>query len=322
MKCFYFSNGEDEDSVGGGAAASSRGGSTSRVSWARSLSLMDTRSSSRSHFDSESTEFSDTVDFHHFLAQRRANDLRLFSFSDLKSATRAFSRALLVGEGGFGSVYRGFLDQNDVAIKQLNRNGHQGHKEWINEVNLLGVMKHPNLVKLVGYCAEDDERGIQRLLVYEFMPNKSLEDHLLARVPSTIIPWGTRLRIAQDAARGLAYLHEEMDFQLIFRDFKTSNILLDENFNAKLSDFGLARQGPSEGSGYVSTAHRVVVDALADELGGAAVIGDDGGGEILPLRTLRCIWSAALRALWRDTNSIKKVTLRLRHTPLETQNPF
>ncbi|KAG4974018.1 hypothetical protein AAZX31_11G135600 [Glycine max] len=254
MKCFYFSNGEDEDSVGGGAAASSRGGSTSRVSWARSLSLMDTRSSSRSHFDSESTEFSDTVDFHHFLAQRRANDLRLFSFSDLKSATRAFSRALLVGEGGFGSVYRGFLDQNDVAIKQLNRNGHQGHKEWINEVNLLGVMKHPNLVKLVGYCAEDDERGIQRLLVYEFMPNKSLEDHLLARVPSTIIPWGTRLRIAQDAARGLAYLHEEMDFQLIFRDFKTSNILLDENFNAKLSDFGLARQGPSEGSGYVSTA--------------------------------------------------------------------
>ena len=111
-------------------------------------------------------------------------------------------------------IYRGFLDQNDVAIKQLNRNGHQGHKEWINEVNLLGVMKHPNLVKLVGYCAEDDERGIQRLLVYEFMPNKSLEDHLLARVPSTIIPWGTRLRIAQDAARGLAYLHEEMDFQV------------------------------------------------------------------------------------------------------------
>lgn len=121
-------------------------------------------------------------------------------------------------------------------------------------MNLLGVVKHPNLVRLVGYCAEDDERGIQRLLVYEFMSNKSLEDHLLARLSSTVLPWGIRLKIAQDAARGLAYLHEEMDFQLIFRDFKTSNILLDENFNAKLSDFGLARQGPSEGFGYVSTA--------------------------------------------------------------------
>jgi len=89
----------------------------------------------------------------------------------------------------------------------------QGHKEWINEVNFLGVVKHPNLVKLVGYCAEDDERGIQRLLVYELMRNKSLEDHLLARVPSPL-SWKVRLKIAQDAARGLAYLHEEMDFQV------------------------------------------------------------------------------------------------------------
>ncbi|KAI7742545.1 hypothetical protein M8C21_027934, partial [Ambrosia artemisiifolia] len=127
-----------------------------------------------------------------------------------------------------------------------------GHKEWINEVNILGVVNHPNLVKLVGYCAEDDERGIQRLLVYELMRNKSLEDHLLGRVGSTL-SWMTRLQIAQGAARGLAYLHEEMDFQLIFRDFKTSNILLDEDFNPKLSDFGLARQGPAAGLGHVST---------------------------------------------------------------------
>ncbi|CAK9188253.1 unnamed protein product [Ilex paraguariensis] len=129
----------------------------------------------------------------------------------------------------------------------------QGHKEWINEVNFLGVVKHPNLVKLVGYCAEDDERGIQRLLVYELMRNKSLEDHLLTRAPSPL-SWTARLKIAQDAARGLAYLHEEMDFQLIFRDFKTSNVLLDENFNAKLSDFGLARQGPAAGLSHVSTS--------------------------------------------------------------------
>ena len=91
----------------------------------------------------------------------------------------------------------------------------QGHKEWINEVNFLDVVKHPNLVKLVRYCAEDDERGIQRLLVYELMHNKSLEDHLMARVASPL-PWMTRLKIARDAARGLAYLHEEMDFQVIY----------------------------------------------------------------------------------------------------------
>lgn len=260
MKCFHFTSGErrerdDEDGVVSRA---------SKLSWARSLSVASSSvdSTRRSEFDSDSRDLSDSVAFFDFLSQRRANDLRVFTFSDLKSATRGFSRALLIGEGGFGCVYRGHLrvpgaddlgSKIDVAIKQLNRSGFQGHKEWINEVNLLGVVKHRNLVKLVGYCAEDDERGIQRLLVYELMHNKSLEDHLLARMPS-ILPWLTRLKIAQDAACGLAYLHEEMDFQLIFRDFKTSNILLDEEYNAKLSDFGLARQGPPEGTGHVSTA--------------------------------------------------------------------
>ncbi|XP_031287519.1 serine/threonine-protein kinase PCRK1 [Pistacia vera] len=261
MKCFHFTNGErrnDEDVVVSRA---------SKVSWARSFSVasssVDTR---RSEFDSDSTrDWSDSVGFYEMLTQRRANDLKVFSFAELKSATRGFSRALLIGEGGFGCVYRGVVrvsdhqeingadSKLDVAIKQLNRHGFQGHKEWINEVNFLGVVNHPNLVKLVGYCAEDDERGMQRLLVYELMRNKSLEDHLLARVP-TPLPWMARLKIAQDAARGLAYLHEEMDFQLIFRDFKTSNVLLDEDYNAKLSDFGLARQGPPEGLGHVSTS--------------------------------------------------------------------
>lgn len=98
---------------------------------------------------------------------------------------------------------------------QFLHSSYQGHKEWINEVNFLGVVKHPNLVKLVGYCADDDERGIQRLLVYELMSNKSLEDHLLTRSASPL-PWIMRLKIAQDAARGLAYLHEEMEFQVNF----------------------------------------------------------------------------------------------------------
>ncbi|XP_039052628.1 serine/threonine-protein kinase PCRK1-like [Hibiscus syriacus] len=272
MKCFHFTNGERRDGgdYGGGAAAVSR--ASSKVMWTRSFSVASSSvGMSRSEFDSQSTrdlasDCSTVGCFYEFPTQRRANDLRSFTFAELKSATRGFSRALLIGEGGFGCVYRGVVKvpdeandgrdlKLDVAIKQLNRHGFQGHKEWINEVSLLGVVKHPNLVKLVGYCADDDERGIQRLVVYELMRNKSLEDHILARMPLSLpLPWLTRLKIAQDAARGLAYLHEEMDFQLIFRDFKASNVLLDEDFNAKLSDFGLARQGPSEGFGHVSTA--------------------------------------------------------------------
>ncbi|RVW66163.1 putative serine/threonine-protein kinase PBL19 [Vitis vinifera] len=224
MKCFHFNNGERREEEDGVLSRASK------VSWARSLSVASSSADvRRSEFDFDSRDLSDSVSFHEFLAQRRANDLRVFTFSELKSATRGFSRALMIGE-------------EDSGAQGVDQRG-----------ELLGVVKHPNLVKLVGYCAEDDERGIQRLLVYELMCNKSLEDHLLARVPSSL-PWMTRLKIAQDAARGLAYLHEEMDFQLIFRDFKTSNVLLDEDFNAKLSDFGLARQGPSQGVSHVSTS--------------------------------------------------------------------
>ncbi|XP_021289479.1 probable serine/threonine-protein kinase PBL19 [Herrania umbratica] len=191
---------------------------------------------------------------------QRPSNLRVFTVSELKSATRNFSRSVVIGEGGFGCVYKGFLKSPDdscqkieVAVKQLGKRGLQGHKEWVTEVNVLGVVEHPNLVKLLGYCAEDDERGIQRLLIYEYMPNGSVENYLSVRSESTL-SWEMRLKIAQDAARGLAYLHEGMDFQIIFRDFKSSNILLDEQWNAKLSDFGLARLGPSEGLTHVSTA--------------------------------------------------------------------
>ncbi|XP_050228938.1 serine/threonine-protein kinase PCRK1-like [Mercurialis annua] len=191
---------------------------------------------------------------------QRPSNLRVFTVSELKSATRNFSRSVMLGEGGFGCVYRGSIKTTEdptrkleVAVKQLGKRGMQGHKEWVTEVNVLGVVEHPNLVKLVGYCADDDERGIQRLLIYEFLPNGSVEDHLSVRSDAPI-PWAMRLRIAQDAARGLTYLHEDMSFQIIFRDFKSSNILLDDQWNAKLSDFGLARLGPSEGLTHVSTA--------------------------------------------------------------------
>ncbi|KAJ9563210.1 hypothetical protein OSB04_008370 [Centaurea solstitialis] len=195
------------------------------------------------------------------LYEEKAGKLRVFTYTELRQATSDFTRLRKIGEGGFGCVYKGSIKPVDgkgdpvvVAIKKLNRDGFQGHKQWVAEVQFLGVVDHPNLVKLIGYCATDGERGIQRLLVYEFMANKSLEDHLFTNSPQPLLPWQKRLEIMLGAAQGLAYLHEELEAQVIFRDFKTSNILLDENFKPKLSDFGLAREGPTEGNTHVSTA--------------------------------------------------------------------
>ncbi|XAR63296.1 Non-specific serine/threonine protein kinase [Bertholletia excelsa] len=194
------------------------------------------------------------------LYEEKAQNLRVFSFSELRQATHGFSIRMKIGEGGFGSVYRGLIKPEDgkgepvvVAVKTLNKDGFQGHKQWEAEVQFLGVVEHPNLVKLIGYCAADGDRGIQRLLVYEFMPNKSLEDHLFNRTFPPL-PWNRRLQIALGAAQGLAYLHEELEVQVIYRDFKASNVLLDKDFKPKLSDFGLAREGPTAGQTHVSTA--------------------------------------------------------------------
>ncbi|KAI4373042.1 hypothetical protein MLD38_011211 [Melastoma candidum] len=261
MKCFQFPVREKDGGPKAAKSISMRSTSTSvstehdrRMSWSGVNSQ-----SNVSEFSIESSGVSTNTSSLAILAQRQGN-LREFSFDELKSATKNFSRSLMVGEGGFGGVYRGVIrsvedhhQKIDIAVKQLSRRGLQGHKEWITEVNVLGVVEHPNLVKLLGHCAEDDERGIQRLLVYEFMQNRSVQDHLSSRFQSSL-SWNMRVRIAQDAARGLSYLHEGMDFQIIFRDFKSSNILLDNQWNAKLSDFGLARLGPSNGDSHVSTA--------------------------------------------------------------------
>lgn len=194
------------------------------------------------------------------LYKERQHNLRVFTYNELREATNDFNKLLKVGEGGFGSVYKGtVLSPNGkgnptvVAIKKLNRYGMQGHKEFIAEVQFLGVVDHPKLVRLLGYCAVDGERGIQRLLVYEYMQNKSLENHIFGRnMPP--LPWITRLKIMLDAAEGLEYLHEGIEVQVIFRDFKSSNVLLDSHMNAKLSDFGMAREGPSGDATHVSTA--------------------------------------------------------------------
>ncbi|KAI3447578.1 hypothetical protein Pfo_004243 [Paulownia fortunei] len=252
MKCFPFYNGEkkkEPKTSKPNSVLSSFTGREMRLSGSEfnSQDGSDTKAESRGR-----SQFPN-------LSERPSN-LKVFTFLELKQATKNFSGTAKLGEGGFGCVFKGVIKSSedqakkiDVAIKQLGRRGQQGHKEWVTEVNVLGVVDHPNLVKLIGYCAEDDERGIQRLLIYECMPNGSVEDHLSIRSVASL-PWAMRLRIALDAARGLAYLHEEMDFQIIFRDFKSSNILLDEQWNAKLSDFGLARLGPPEGLTHVSTA--------------------------------------------------------------------
>ncbi|KAJ8759186.1 hypothetical protein K2173_004193 [Erythroxylum novogranatense] len=259
MKCLYFHSREKNEEQKMTKSVSVHSTASTSMSMSTDCDFRRLGSEFNSQNVSDFSTESSTKNSFPLFPQRQSN-LREFTFSELKTATKNFNRSLMIGEGGFGAVYKGVIrsqdDQSkkmDIAVKQLSRRGLQGHKEWVTEVNVLGVVEHPNLVKLVGYCAEDDERGIQRLLVYEYMPNKSVQDHLFNRLRSSL-PWTTRMRVAQDAARGLAYLHEGMDFQIIFRDFKSSNILLDDKWNAKLSDFGLARLGPSDGLSHVSTA--------------------------------------------------------------------
>ncbi|KAJ8491509.1 hypothetical protein OPV22_013230 [Ensete ventricosum] len=174
-----------------------------------------------------------------------------FTFRELATATKNFRQDCLLGEGGFGRVYKGRLDTGQVvAVKQLNRDSLQGNREFLVEVLMLSLLHHPNLVNLIGYCADGD----QRLLVYDFMPLGSLEDHL-HDIPADEEPldWNTRMKIAAGAAEGLEYLHDTANRPVIYRDFKSSNILLGKGYHPKLSDFGLAKLGPVGDKTHVST---------------------------------------------------------------------
>ncbi|XP_047330787.1 probable serine/threonine-protein kinase PIX13 [Impatiens glandulifera] len=211
----------------------------------------------------ESTNTSNNGD--HNPMNEEIRQLKVYSFADMINATKNFRSDSTLGIGGFGTVYKGWLDQYTllpsskfgtgimVAIKKLNQQSTQGFREWESEVNILGRLSHPNLVKLLGYCWEDKEL----LLVYEFVVKGSLENHLFRRIRGNSLSieplsWDTRLNIAIGAARGLGFLHG-LDEKIIYRDFKASNILLDEDYNAKISDFGLAKLGPSGGASHVST---------------------------------------------------------------------
>ncbi|KAI3963961.1 hypothetical protein MKW92_006202 [Papaver armeniacum] len=152
-----------------------------------------------------------------------ANATKTFTFKELANATKNFKTECLVGEGGFGRVYKGFIESTNqvVAVKQLDRNGLQGNREFLVEVLMLSLVHHPNLVNLVGYCADGD----QRILVYEYMPLGSLEDHLLDLPPTKkALDWNTRMKIAQGAAKGLEYLH---DAQPLFKDRRKFTLMAD-----------------------------------------------------------------------------------------------
>ncbi|XP_059278819.1 probable serine/threonine-protein kinase PIX13 isoform X1 [Lycium ferocissimum] len=186
-------------------------------------------------------------------------NLKIFTLAELKSATRNFRPDTVLGEGGFGTVFKGWVDDKTfapskvgvgmpVAVKKSNPESEQGLKEWQAEVKFLGKFSHANLVKLIGYCWEEKTF----LLVYEHMPKGSLESHLFRKEGAEALSWDTRLNIAIGAARGLAFLHTT-EKQVIYRDFKAANILLDADYNAKLSDFGLAKMGPVNGDSHVTT---------------------------------------------------------------------
>ncbi|KAK1356819.1 proline-rich receptor-like protein kinase PERK3 [Heracleum sosnowskyi] len=178
---------------------------------------------------------------------------RFLAYEELKEATNNFDSISVLGEGGFGRVFKGMLsDGTAVAIKRLTSGGQQGDKEFLVEVDMLSRLHHRNLVKLVGYYSNSDSS--QKLLCYELVPNGSLEEWLHGPLGLNCpLNWETRMKIALDAARGLAYLHEDSQPCVIHRDFKASNILLENNFQAKVADFGLAKLAPEGRQNYLST---------------------------------------------------------------------
>ncbi|KAL5577028.1 hypothetical protein UlMin_018727 [Ulmus minor] len=191
-------------------------------------------------------------------------DLRtgFFTFRQIKAATNNFDATNKIGEGGFGSVYKGvLLDGTIIAVKQLSSRSKQGNREFVNEIGMISALQHPNLVKLHGYCIE----GKQLFLVYEYMENNNLAHPLFGLEESQMkLDWPTRQKICIGVAKGLAFLHEESALKIVHRDIKATNILLDRDLNPKISDFGLAKLNEEENS-HISTRVAGTIGYMAPE---------------------------------------------------------
>ncbi|CAI0468018.1 unnamed protein product [Linum tenue] len=169
---------------------------------------------------------------------RRGNmDLPFFHLSEIAAATDNFSEANKLGEGGFGSVYKGTYKENEIAVKRLSKYSGQGAEEFKNEIELIAKLQHKNLVRILGCCVQ----GHEKMLVYEYLPNKSLDFFIFDDEKRALLDWSVRYNIICGIARGILYLHEDSRLRIIHRDLKASNVLLDASMNPKISDFGMAR---------------------------------------------------------------------------------